>query len=198
MDFANPPEPFALFATWMTEAEASEPNDANAMTVSTASADGTPSARILLLRGADSRGFVFYTNSQSRKGAELLANPRVALLFHWKSLRRQVRIEGPVERIGDAEADAYFAGRPRGSQIGAWASEQSAPLASRAVLEQRIAELETRFAGQPVPRPPHWFGYRVVPRRMEFWVEREFRLHDRLVYDRAAPAAPWSTGRLYP
>ncbi len=189
-------DPLALFARWFADAEQAEPRDPNAMTVATVGPDGMPSALILLLKGVDARGFVFYTNLESRKGRQIGANPKVALCFHWKSLGRQVRVEGPVERVTDAEADAYFATRPRGSQIGAWASLQSQPLESRAVLERRVAELEAKYRDGPVPRPPHWSGIRVLPARIEFWREGEFRLHDRIVYTRNGEG--WATQRLYP
>ena len=188
--------PFTLFQRWFAEAEAAEPRDANAMSVATVGPDGMPSVRILLLKGLDARGFVFYTNLESRKGRQIQGNPKVALCFHWKSLGRQVRVEGPVERVSEAEADAYFASRPRGSQIGAWASLQSQPLESRSILEQRVAELEARYAGRDVPRPPHWSGTRVVPARLEFWREREFRLHDRLIY--TPQEGGWLNERQYP
>ena len=189
-------DPFELFREWMAEAASSEPNDPNAMTLATATPDGAPSARIVLLKGVDARGFVFYTNKQSRKGEELNANRRAALLFHWKSLGRQVRVEGAVEDATDAEADAYFASRARISRLGAHASEQSRPLGERAELERRVAELEARFPGEEIPRPPHWGGYRVLPTRMEFWRNMPFRLHDRLVFTRTDGA--WGTERLYP
>lgn len=178
-------DPIALFATWLAEAGLAEP-DANAMTVATATPEGRPSARIVLLKGVDRRGFVFYTNKEGRKAAELAANPYASLLFHWKTLGRQVRVEGPVEDVTSAEADAYFATRARISRLGAWASDQSRPLPSRAELEQRLAELEARYPGEAIPRPPHWSGYRVIPEQMEFWQNMPFRLHDRRTYTREA------------
>lgn len=201
MPDANPTDPFQFFDTWFAEASASEPSDANAMTVATASPDGLPAARILLLKGVDPvgsnpRGFVFYTNKQSRKGDELAANGRTALLFYWKSLARQIRIEGTVTDVTDAEADAYFVTRPRISRLGAWASQQSRSLESRAVLEARLAALEAKYPGEAIPRPPHWSGYRLIPRYFEFWQAREFRLHDRLTYTREG--AGWRAARLNP
>ncbi len=190
--------PFALFAEWFEAAKASEPNDANAMTLASADADGVPDARMVLLKGFDDRGFVFYTNTESAKGLQLEANPKAALLFHWKSLRRQVRVRGTVARVEDAEADAYFASRPRDSQIGAWASDQSRPMEGRFVLEKRAAEFALKFGLSAPPRPPHWSGYRVTPLRMEFWRDRPFRLHDRLAFDRSGPGSPWSRSRLFP
>ena len=191
-------DPFALFADWLEAARRAEPNDPNAMTLATADAQGVPDARMVLLKGADADGFVFYTNTESAKGVQLAANPNAALLFHWKSLRRQVRVRGPVEPVSSAEADAYFASRPRDSQIGAWASDQSRPMQGRFVLEKRAAEYAVRFGLGAVPRPPHWTGYRVRPLTMEFWRDRPFRLHDRLAFERTGPAAPWARSRLFP
>jgi pyridoxamine 5'-phosphate oxidase len=190
-------DPFARFREWMAEAEATEPADANAMTVATATRDGRPSARITLLKGVDTRGFVFYTNQQSRKAEELAANQRIALLFHWKTLARQIRIEGRVEPVTAAEADAYFASRARISRLGAWASDQSRPLDDRVTLERRLAEYEAKYPGEDVPRPPHWSGYRVLPDSFEFWQNMPFRLHDRTTYTRNADGG-WVTGKLFP
>ncbi|MFO1061667.1 MAG: pyridoxamine 5'-phosphate oxidase [Dongiaceae bacterium] len=190
-------DPFARFAAWLAEAEGKEPNDPNAMALATVGPDGMPSLRMVLLKGTDERGFVFYTNLESRKGEQLAGNPQAALCFHWKSLRRSVRVEGAVERVTGAEADAYFATRPRLSQIGAWASTQSRPLGSRLELEGRAARYAAQFGLGSVPRPPHWSGFRVLPRRIEFWEDRPFRMHDRLVYHRR-PEGGWSTERLYP
>ena len=188
--------PHALFEQWYAEAKASEPNDPSAMTLATADAEGRPSVRMVLLKGHDDRGFVFYTNYQSRKGAELAANPQAALGFHWKSLRRQVRIEGRIECVSTEEADAYFASRARDSQLSAWASDQSRPLASRALFESRFEEQRQRFEGELVPRPPHWSGYRVVPDVIEFWNDRAHRLHERRLFTRTAGG--WTEGLLYP
>jgi len=189
-------DPFQLFDTWLVEARAHEPNDPTAMALATADAAGKPSVRMVLLRGHDANGFVFYTNRHSRKAGDMAGNPHVALLFHWKSLRRQIRIEGPITLATDAESDAYFATRSRDSQLGAWASDQSQPLDSRATFEARFAEMEQRFMGQPVPRPPHWGGYRVTPERIEFWQDREHRLHERRVFIREGSG--WREALLYP
>ena len=196
MDGMIKENPHTLFEEWLSEAEANEINDPTAMALATADSEGQPSVRMVLLKGHDERGFVFYTNLGSRKASEITENPNVALLFHWKSLRRQVRVEGPLSQVTDAEADAYFASRARLSRIGAWASDQSQPLESRAVLEARVAEVEQRFEGQDPPRPKDWSGFRVQPRRIEFWQDGAFRLHDRIVYH--FEDGLWRTQRLFP
>lgn len=195
---AEPEDPIARFEAWMAEAAKTEPNDPNAVCLATATPDGRPSARMVLLKGVDARGFVFYTNLESRKGKELHANPHAALCFHWKSQTRSVRVEGPVELVEDAEADAYYASRSRGSRIGAWASKQSRPLEGRWALEKAVAEVTLRFGLGEIPRPPHWSGFRLVPHVIEFWRDMPFRLHERLVYRRDAAEAPWRTELLYP
>ena len=193
-------DPIALFESWLREAMAAEPNDANAMTLATVDADGLPDARMVLLKGVDARGFVFYTNLESAKGRQLAAAPKAALMFHWKSLRRAVRVRGTVEGVTDVEADAYFATRARPAQIGAWASAQSRALPDRFALEKEVAKIGLRFGLGKVPRPPHWSGYRVVPASLEFWRNRPFRLHERLLFERAATGADqvWTTRRLFP
>ncbi len=191
-----PKDPIAAFKIWLEEAEAREPRDATAAALATVGEDGMPSTRMILLKGVDARGFVFYTNFESRKGLQLLARPKAAMVFHWKSLGRQVRLEGEVERVSDEEADAYFASRPREVRIGAWASDQSRPLEGRFALEKRVAEYGLKYAVGKVPRPPHWSGFRIAPRLIEFWQESAFRLHDRLVYHRQGEG--WRTERLYP
>jgi len=189
-------DPFALFETWFAEAKASEPNDADAMALATADGAGRPSVRMVLLKGFDPRGFVFYTNLDSRKGADLAANPRAGLLFHWKSLRRQVRVEGPVGAVSDAEADAYFATRGRDSRLGAWASDQSRPLPDRTTFEARFDAMRERFGDGDIPRPPRWSGFRVAPERIEFWSDRAARLHERRLFER--DGSGWREGLLYP
>ena len=197
-DFTAAEEPFALFAEWFAEACKSEPNDPNAMSLATVDASGLPDVRMVLMKGYDTEGFVFYSHIASQKGRELATNPKAALLFHWKSLRRQVRIRGNVSPVTSAEADAYFATRPKQAQIGAWASRQSSLLESRYAFEKAIAVMAARYAVGPVPRPPYWVGYRVTPLVMEFWHDRPFRLHDRVEFRRAGADAPWAKTRLYP
>lgn len=197
-DFTEASEPMALFDAWLAEAGKSEPNDPNAMALATVDAEGLPNVRMVLLKGHDLRGFVFYTNTQSQKGEELLATMKASALFHWKSLRRQVRVRGPVEIVSDAEADAYFQSRPRDSRIGAWASQQSRPLESRFALEKAVAGYAARYAIGEVPRPPHWTGFRIRPVSMEFWKDGAFRLHDRIQFRRPEPEGNWTKARLYP
>ena len=197
-DFTAENEPFALFANWLKDAEASEINDPNALALATVDEAGLPNVRMVLLKGFDTDGFVFYTNFESRKGREILAAGKAAMCFHWKSLRRQVRIRGPVEVVTDEEADAYYASRPRGSRIGAWASKQSRPLESRFALEKAVAEYTARHAIGEIPRPEYWSGFRIRPVSIEFWHDRPFRLHDRVEFTRETPDAPWTKARLYP
>ncbi len=191
-------DPFALFEVWFAEARASEPNDANAMALATASGEGHPSARMVLLKGHGPEGFVFYTNAESRKGEHIRATMRAALLFHWKSLRRQIRIEGPLEEVDAAEADAYFHSRARAAQIGSAASDQSRPLPDRQIYLDRVAALEDRYPDGDIPRPSHWTGFRLRPRAIEFWHDREFRLHDRRVFTRESEGDAWTNTLLYP
>jgi pyridoxamine 5'-phosphate oxidase len=197
-DFTTAEEPLALFAAWFEEARKAEPNDPDAMALATADGDGLPNVRMVLLKAFDQRGFVFYTNEESQKGRELATNPKAGLAFHWKSLRRQVRLRGIVGRVDAAEADAYFAARPRSSQIGAWASKQSSPLESRLAFEKAIAFYAAKYALGPVPRPPFWVGYRLVPSVIEFWQDRPYRLHDRIEFRRLGPGLSWTKTRLYP
>src|SRR5499427_5216394 len=194
----NATEPIRLFAAWFGEAKTSEPADPNAMALATVDRHGLPNVRMVLLKGFDESGFVFYTNLESQKGQELQANQKAALVFHWKSLARQVRIRGPVDRVDDSEADAYFATRPRLAQIGAWASRQSAPLESRMAFEQAMALYTAKYPLGTIPRPPNWTGYRLFPLAVEFWHDRPFRLHDRIEFRREAAGAPWHKTRLYP
>jgi pyridoxamine 5'-phosphate oxidase len=197
-DFTQAEEPFRLFDAWFEEARRSEPADPDAMALATVGDDGLPNVRMVLMKGVDPKGFVFYTNLDSQKGRELERQPRAALNFHWKSLSRQVRVRGPVERVDDAEADAYFATRPRISQIGAWASKQSCALETRMAFEKSIALYTAKYAVGGIPRPPNWSGFRVRPLVMEFWQNRPYRLHDRVEFRRSGPDAPWTRTRLYP
>jgi pyridoxamine 5'-phosphate oxidase len=197
-DFTQAEEPFRLWQSWFDEAVKGEPRDPTAMSLATVDPDGMPDVRTVLLKGVDERGFVFYTNTESNKGRELAANPKAALLFYWKSLNRQVRIRGAVERVTPEEADAYFATRPKGAQIGAWASQQSRPLESRLAFEKAVAVYTAKYAIGAVPRPPHWSGYRIVPISIEFWHDRPFRLHDRIEFRRADLGKPWTKVRMYP
>lgn len=197
-DFSGADEPFQLFGDWFAEAKGKEINDPNAMALATVDGDGLPNVRMVLLKDYDAAGFVFYTNYESQKGTELLASGKAALLFHWKSLRRQVRVRGPVETVSAAEADAYFVTRPRGSRVGAWASKQSRPLESRFALESAVAQYGLKFGLGDIPRPPHWSGFRLRPLRIEFWHDRPFRLHDRIEFRRDAADAAWTKVRMYP
>ncbi|MBB4237686.1 pyridoxamine 5'-phosphate oxidase [Rhizobium esperanzae] len=197
-DFTESGEPFKLFAEWLKEAEASEPNDPNAVALATVDEDGLPNVRMVLLKGFDDDGFVFYTNFESQKGREILGQKKAAMCFHWKSLRRQVRLRGPVEIVTDAEADAYFKTRARGSRIGAWASKQSRPLESRFALEKAVAEYTARYAIGDIPRPAHWSGFRIRPTSIEFWKDQNFRLHDRVEFRRPSPEGKWDKVRMYP
>ncbi|MGN6537576.1 MAG: pyridoxamine 5'-phosphate oxidase [Mesorhizobium sp.] len=196
-DFTEAAEPYVLFKHWLEDASASEPNDPNAVALASVDADGLPDVRMVLLKGFDERGFVFYTNFESAKGREILGSMKAAMCFHWKSLRRQVRVRGPVEVVSDAEADAYYATRPRGSRIGAWASKQSRPLESRFALEKAVAEYTARYAIGDIPRPKHWSGFRILPQTIEFWHNGAFRLHDRIVFSRKGDGG-WGKTRLYP
>lgn len=197
-DFTQADEPFRLFQGWFDEAVKSEPRDPNAMSLATVDGEGMPDVRTVLLKGIDERGFVFYTNTESQKGQELAANPKAGLLFYWKSLNRQVRVRGPVERVTQEEADAYFATRPKGAQIGAWASQQSRPLESRLAFEKAVALYGAKYGLGTVPRPPHWSGYRIMPLKIEFWHDRPFRLHDRVEFRRDALGGTWTRTRMYP
>ena len=197
-DFTEADEPLRLFSAWFEESKRLEPVDPNAMALATVDPDGLPNVRMVLLKDFDQRGFVFYTNLDSRKGRELQASPKAALVFHWKSLMRQVRLRGAVEPVSEAEADAYFATRPRLAQIGAWASRQSAPLESRLAFEKAVAVHTAKYLVGSVPRPPHWSGFRLVPAAIEFWHDRPFRLHDRIEFRRDRPGEAWSKARLYP
>jgi pyridoxamine 5'-phosphate oxidase len=195
-DFTEAAEPFRLFAEWLDDAVKSEPNDPNGVALATVDEDGMPDVRMVLLKGFDEQGFVFYTNFESTKGREILSSMKAAMCFHWKSLRRQVRVRGPVEIVSEAEADAYYATRPRGSRIGAWASKQSRPLESRFALEKAVAEYTARYAFGDIPRPPYWSGFRIKPQTIEFWHDRPFRLHDRVIFSRTEGG--WEKTRLYP
>ncbi len=197
-DFVNAAEPFALFAKWFDDAKAKELNDPEAMAIATADANGMPDVRMVLMKEWSEAGFVFYTNAESAKGRQLEANMQAALLFHWKSLRRQVRARGTVERVSDADSDAYYASRPRDSRIGAWASQQSRPLESRFALEKAVVAYAAKYAIGDIPRPPYWRGFRLRPLAMEFWMDKPFRLHDRVRFSREAPAEQWRKERLYP
>ncbi len=197
-DFTEQNEPFTLFASWLREAETTEPNDPNAVALATVDEDGLPNVRMVLLKGFDSDGFVFYTNFESQKGQEILSQKKAAMCFHWKSLRRQIRLRGLVEVVSDKEADEYFKTRARGSRIGAWASKQSRPLEGRFALEKAVAEYTARYAIGDIPRPPYWSGFRIRPLSIEFWHDRQFRLHDRIEFRRDGPEGAWQKVRMYP
>ena len=197
-DFTEENEPYALFGSWLADAGKSEPNDANALALATVDETGLPNVRMVLLKGFDERGFVFYTNFESRKGQEILSAHKAAMCFHWKSLRRQIRIRGEIEVVSNAEADEYYASRPRGSRIGAWASKQSRPLESRFALEKSVAEYTARYAIGEIRRPPHWSGFRLKPVSIEFWHDRPFRLHDRVEFRRVDDGKGWTKVRMYP
>ena len=197
-DFTTEKDPFALFEAWLTEATASEINDPNGVALATVDPEGLPNVRMVLLKGLDERGFVFYTNFESAKGREVLASMKAAMVFHWKSLRRQVRVRGPVEIVSDAEADTYYQSRARGSRIGAWASAQSRPLESRFALETAVAKVAAKYAVGEIPRPAHWSGFRIIPSEIEFWKDGAFRLHDRVKFTRDSANDVWATARLYP
>jgi pyridoxamine 5'-phosphate oxidase len=197
-DFTESSEPFQLFTSWFEDAKRSEPSNPNAMALATVDRDGLPNVRMVLLKGVDADGFVFYSNNESQKGGELVSNPQAALAFYWKSLDRQVRVRGSVMPVSEAEADAYFASRPRGAQLGAWASKQSSALESRFAFEKAVAVMTAKFGVSAVPRPPYWVGYRVVPFAIEFWHERPLRLHDRIQFKRDTPHGAWTKTRLYP
>ncbi|TYC52807.1 pyridoxamine 5'-phosphate oxidase [Rhodobacterales bacterium] len=197
-DFSQVSKPFELFGEWLEEAGGTEPNDPNALSLATVDETGLPNVRMVLLKGFDERGFVFYTNFESAKGRELLSAGKAAMCFHWKSLRRQVRIRGLVQEVSQEEADEYYRSRPRGSRIGAWASKQSRPLESRFALEKEVAKYTAKFGIGDIPRPEHWSGMRLVPLSLEFWHDRPFRLHDRIVFKREEPGQEWAKERLYP
>ena len=197
-DFTEAAEPFTLFGTWLEEAGASEPNDPNALSLATVDENGLPNVRMVLLKDFDTNGFVFYTNYESQKGREILGSGKAAMCFHWKTLRRQVRLRGPISPVSDAEADEYYRTRPRGSRIGAWASKQSRPLESRFALEKAVAEYTARYPIGDIPRPPHWSGFRLAPTSIEFWHDRPFRLHDRVEFRRESPEGGWEKVRMYP
>jgi len=197
-DFAEVEKPFDLFSEWLEDAKTSEPNDPNALSLATVDETGLPNVRMVLLKDVDERGFVFYTNFESAKGQELLSSGKAAMCFHWKTLRRQVRVRGAVQQVSDEEADTYYQSRPRGSRIGAWASKQSRPLESRFALEKEVARYTAKFGIGDIPRPDHWSGMRLVPTSIEFWHDRPFRLHDRILFTRSTPDAPWTKERLYP